>query len=907
MTQRPEDIFQMQNCSSQLLSAIFAPLVSPISRIIGLLALCLICAQAATAQTGTWAWGINTYGALGGDLHPERDAPVRVLGSGGTGTLDGIISVSAGFFHSLGLKSDGTVWAWGRNNFGELGDNTTTDRWTPVQVLGPSGAGTLTGVIAISAKGYHSLALKSDGTVWAWGDNRFGQVGNNTTTQSNAPVQVVGPGGTGTLSGIVAIAAGDIHSLALKSDGTLWAWGVNQWGELGDNTTTNRSAPVQVLDSGGTGALSNVVAISANAAHSLALKSDGTVWSWGYNFYGQLGNNTTTNSSIPLQVLGPGGAGTLSGIVSIAALEGSSIALKSDGTVWAWGDNGSGQLGDNTKTQRNAPVQVLGPGGSGFLTGVIAISGHAADSRALKSDGTVWGWGNNHNGQLGDNTTGNDRLTPVQVRGPGGSGFLTGMTEIGSGSEHGLATKPQLSVSTSPSSAMLQLGVASVTFSSVTSAGTLDIARIDSTTQGSFSGYSFNSIYPAFDISTTATPGAGPISVCLNVPDVIDQTAFSHLRLLHQEAGVLVDRTVAADYATHLVCGTVTSLSPFVVASNLSTPTAAAANISGQITDADNIPLSGAVLTLSGANNLKAITDSNGNYRFSDLEAGSFYTLTPSRANYSFRPASRSFSLLADKTDAMFIATADSVEMKNPLDTSEYFVRQQYLDFLGREPDAGGFNYWSAQFDACRDDAACLNQKRINISAAFFIEQEFQQTGSFVYRLYKASFGTRPSYAPFSKDRSRVIGSESLETSKASLSDEFVSRTEFKAVYPDSLSSADFVNKLFDTAGLEGDSAERQTYINMLNSGGTRSQVLLGVVENDAFKTKEYNPSFVLMQYFGYLRRDADEGGYQFWLNVLNTREPNNYRGMVCSFITSAEYQKRFAAAVIHSNSECAQ
>ncbi|MGA9998210.1 MAG: FG-GAP-like repeat-containing protein [Pyrinomonadaceae bacterium] len=338
-----------------------------------------------------------------------------------------------------------------------------------------------------------------------------------------------------------------------------------------------------------------------------------------------------------------------------------------------------------------------------------------------------------------------------------------------------------------------------------------------------------------------------------------------------------------------------------------SAPTSAATEISGRITTSDGAPLGGAIITLSGTESRLTITDSQGFYHFDNLETGGFYSVTPQLANYTFGPATRSFSLTSNLIDATFTAMPDAVQAQNPLDTSEYFVRQQYLDFLGREPDAGGFGYWSTQFGSCHGDASCLNQTRINVSAAYFIEAEFQQTGSFVYRLYKASFGARPSYAQFSADRSRVIGGESLETSKATLSDEFVTRAEFKAVYPDSLSHADFVNRLFDTAGISGNDSERQAAINMLNAGGTRSQVLRGMVESEAFRTREYNSAFVLMQYFGYLRRDPDEGGYQFWLNVLNTREPNNYRGMVCSFITSAEYQKRFSSVVTHSNSECAQ
>jgi alpha-tubulin suppressor-like RCC1 family protein len=160
--------------------------------------------------------------------------------------LTDIVAVSGGYDHYLALKSDGTVWSWGYNSSGELGDNTTQIRYSPVQVRGPGGTGYLTGVTAIAAGWYHSLALKNDGTVWGWGDNSSYQLGDNTWSDRYTPIQVLGPGGTGTLSGITAIAADYDHSLAYKSDGTIWAWGTNSSGQIGDGTSTDRKTPVQV-------------------------------------------------------------------------------------------------------------------------------------------------------------------------------------------------------------------------------------------------------------------------------------------------------------------------------------------------------------------------------------------------------------------------------------------------------------------------------------------------------------------------------------------------------------------------------------------------------------------------------------------------------------------------------------
>ena len=242
----------------------------------------------------------------------------------------------------------------------------------------------------------------------------------------------------------------------------------------------------------------------------------------------------------------------------------------------------------------------------------------------------------------------------------------------------------------------------------------------------------------------------------------------------------------------------------------------------------------------------------------------------------------------------------------NPLDLSQYFVNQHYLDFLNRIPDAGGLAYWTGQITSCGNDVTCFVNRRVNVSASFFFATEFQEGGSFVYRIYKASLGRRPTYMEFTVDRSKVMEGTNLEATKVALLNDFVTRTEFKLFYPDALTNPQFVNKLFDTANLIPFTAERQEQIVAMNAGKTRSQVVRDVVEITAFKNQEFNPSFVLMQYFGYLRRDPDAGGYNFWLDVLNNRQPNNYRGMVCAFITSREYQERFSPVVTRSDVECA-
>jgi WD40 repeat protein len=241
----------------------------------------------------------------------------------------------------------------------------------------------------------------------------------------------------------------------------------------------------------------------------------------------------------------------------------------------------------------------------------------------------------------------------------------------------------------------------------------------------------------------------------------------------------------------------------------------------------------------------------------------------------------------------------------NPIDNARFFVNQHYLDFLNRAPDQGGLDYWTNQITECGNNLPCLLARRNAVSASFFISTEFQVTGFFVYRLHKASFGTFPIRQQFITDRSRVVGGPTLDADKVALADDFVMRDAFITQYPNTLTPEEFVNKLFDTAALIPFTAERQQLALDMRNGKTRAQVLSEVIEIQQFKTREFNPAFVFMEYVGYLGRDPEPEGFAFWLDVLNNREPNNFLGMVCSFITSVEYQLRFSLRVTQSNSQC--
>jgi hypothetical protein len=333
-------------------------------------------------------------------------------------------------------------------------------------------------------------------------------------------------------------------------------------------------------------------------------------------------------------------------------------------------------------------------------------------------------------------------------------------------------------------------------------------------------------------------------------------------------------------------------------------PTAAPAFISGQVTTASGVPLAGVTMFLSGARAARAITDSNGNYRFMNVDTDNFYTVTPSIVNYQFSPASRSFSLLANKTDATFTGTRNAVVTGNVIDTPEFFVRQHYLDFLGREPDDGGLMFWSDQLLGCGNDFNCLERRTINVSAAYFLSIEFRETGGLVDSLYHASYGRAPVFNEFMPDTATVARNvivnqtgwqEQLRTNKQQFLDAWVQRAAFRAAY-DNLGNDSYVDTLIGNTGVEFTAAERGALVQGLNSNTlTRTEVLQQVAQNERFVKARFNEAFVRMQYFGYLRRDPDDSGFHFWLNKLNEFDGNFERAeMVKAFLVSGEYRDRF-------------
>ena len=346
-------------------------------------------------QRGLWPmpiiqkpmWAIGGYNAtkqLGLNTTTNMSSPVQI-GSAVTWK-----TLSCGWYSSMAIKTNGTLWVWGNNNYGQLGNGTTTNGGVPAQL------GALTTWLGLSGGYVFSLAVKTDGKLYGTGYNGYGQLGQGNTTNLTTFTQI------GSLTTWLKVAASYQNSYAIKTDGTLWAWGQNTYGQIGDGTSgTNRSSPVQV------GALTNWAKLPPVAGFYFcaAIKTDGTLWTWGVGTGGQLGHNNTTTYSSPVQV------GALTTWAEVACGRTYMLAVKTDGTLWAWGtDNGAGNLGTGSSTNYSSPIQV------GALTTWASISTGSAISFGITTGGALWAWGDNQGAVgalgLGDTTR---RSSPVQV------------------------------------------------------------------------------------------------------------------------------------------------------------------------------------------------------------------------------------------------------------------------------------------------------------------------------------------------------------------------------------------------------------------------------------------------------------------------------------------------------------
>ena len=506
------------------------------------------------------AWGYNANGQLGNASLTNSPLPVAVVNSG---VLAGktVVAVASGGYHSLALCSDGTLAAWGYNFNGGLGNNITVSSSTPVLVNTASGVSALFGktVVGIAAGYDHSLALCSDGTVVSWGDNGQLQLGNSSNGKSLVPVAVNMASGSALFGKtVVAVAGGQFFSLALCSDGTVAAWGENVLGQLGTNKTTTSSVPAAVNTVSGVSALYNktVTAIAAGNYFSIALCSDGTVAAWGGNAVGQLGNNSTTNSLVPVAVNTASGVSALYNktVTALAAGSDHSIALCSDGTVAAWGYNSAGQLGINSTANSLVPVAVVT---SSALAGktVTAVSAAYSHSLARCSDGTIAAWGSNGSGQLGDNTFTN-KLVPVAVNTStlaSGERFQIGVSQADAGHTLSLVASPYTGPNVST------LAATSITTTGATLNGTVNASG--SSTAVSFD-YGASESYGT-TVAGTPTPvtGSSATPVSANLTGLTPGTTY-HFRVNGVSTGGnangndLTFTTLAQDIAVEQPAGT---------------------------------------------------------------------------------------------------------------------------------------------------------------------------------------------------------------------------------------------------------------------------------------------------------------------------------------------------------------
>jgi len=358
------------------------------------------------ATGGLWGWGYNGWGQLGDSTLVEKVSPVQTIAGGNNWK-----QVSCGENHTVAIKTDGTLWNWGINNNGALGNSTTSHKSSPIQTI--TGGNNWKQV----ACGYNfTAAIKTDGTLWTWGYNADGQLGDSTIVNKSSPVQTIAGG-----ANWKQVACGNYHTAAIKTDGTLWLWGYNFSGALGDSTHIIKSSPIQTIAGG-----NNWKQVACGFVHTAAIKTDGTLWTWGNGGAGQIGDSTIgVPRSSPVQTIVGG-----NNWKQVACGSECTAAIKTDGTLWNWGGNAYGQLGDSTLIKKSNPVQTIA-GGTNWKQVACSIYNTAA----IKTDGTLWNWGYNFYGQLGDSTIAN-KSSPIQTIAGG-----TNWKQVACGNYHTVATQ----------------------------------------------------------------------------------------------------------------------------------------------------------------------------------------------------------------------------------------------------------------------------------------------------------------------------------------------------------------------------------------------------------------------------------------------------------------------------------
>lgn len=362
------------------------------------------------------ASGDNKWGQLGDGTFTSSEEPVTVLNYLNEELTD-VKKISAGYGYNLILTEDGRVWSVGYNEYGKLGNGNSENQNKVVPVKGKNGNGYLRGFTDVAAGYKHSLAVKEDGSVWAWGSNSHGQLGTGNRTMSIYPVRTVGVDGEDWIKDAVSAAANADCSMVLHMDGTVSMWGNNDKGQLGNGNKENQTRPVKVRNENGTGVLANIKQIATAEGCSLALSKDGTVWSWGGNQNGRLGDGTTIDRYYPQKVQKSDayGGGELSDIIFISAGYYFNAAVDSNGYVWVWGKNDWGQLGNNSRGESYKAEKVKGITGDGELGSIVSVSCGREYMMALRSDQKLLSWGRNRFGQFGIRSSGNGCITPIRA------------------------------------------------------------------------------------------------------------------------------------------------------------------------------------------------------------------------------------------------------------------------------------------------------------------------------------------------------------------------------------------------------------------------------------------------------------------------------------------------------------
>ena len=356
-------------------------------------------------------WNINSYN-ITYYIHPDDYDPLKDISLAPGET---IIQVSLGYSHSAALTSNGRLFTWGYNDYGQLGDGSAVDKYIPIEITNRFSLATEDKIIQVSLGGNHSVALTSNGRLFTWGYNYYGELGDGTTTYRYTPTEITNRFSLSKGDKIIQVSLGTSHSAALTSNGRLFTWGYNQYGKLGDGTTTNRSTPTEITNRFSLATEDKIIQVSLGGNHSAALTSNGRLFTWGYNWYGQLGDGTTTNGFTPTEITSRFILATEDKIIQVSLGGNHSAALTSSGRLFTWGYNHSGQLGDfNAGTYRYSPKEITNRFSLATEDKIIQVSLGTSHSAALTSSGRLFTWGSNYNGQLGDEIY-NNRSTPTEI------------------------------------------------------------------------------------------------------------------------------------------------------------------------------------------------------------------------------------------------------------------------------------------------------------------------------------------------------------------------------------------------------------------------------------------------------------------------------------------------------------